>query len=126
MSVTSVVPANIAAAYGLERVSVVGQFESYGNDNWLVEDGGARRFVLRRHRLNADVERIEFQLALQRHLAQNGFPTSEVVETRAGGDFVIDDDGTPWVLSVHVEGDEYDFANLQQMTAAARSLPGFT
>ena len=59
----------VLAAYPLNDPRVVRRFESYGNDNWLVESEGGGRYVLRRHRLNGDAGRLEFQLALQAHLA---------------------------------------------------------
>jgi homoserine kinase type II len=118
-------PTAIAGAYSLENTSVVGQFESYGNENWLIEDGRGQRYVLRRHRLNAEISRIEFQLALQQHLTNHAFPASAVVETASHLRFAIDDDGVPWVLFIYVAGHEYDFERPQQVTEAARSLAHF-
>lgn len=119
-------PATILGAYALSNTSVVAQFESYGNENWLIEDRRGHRFVLRRHCLNADIGRIEFQLALQRHLTDHGFPASAVVETESQERIAInDDDGVPWVLIIYVPGREYDFDRPQQVTSAARSLAQF-
>jgi homoserine kinase type II len=68
---------------------------------------------------------MEFQLALQRHLARHGFPTAAVVETVSHRPFATDEDGVPWVLFAHVEGDEYDFQNRERVTAAAQCLARF-
>lgn len=120
-----VIPAAITGAYSLGSISVFDQFESYGNENSLIEDGRGQRYVLRRHRLNAHISRIEFQLALQQHLMAHGLPTSAVVETKSHLRFAMDDDGVPWVLFTHVAGHEFDFGRHQQVTEAARSLAQF-
>jgi homoserine kinase type II len=117
-------PPRIVEAYALERATVVDQFESYGNENWLVEGGDGQRYVLRRHHLNADAARIEFQLVLQEHLASRGFPTTAAVATASGERFAIDD-GVPWVLFRYVEGEEYDFAQRERAAAAGRVLARF-
>jgi homoserine kinase type II len=119
------VPRSLADAYGLVNARVLSELESYGNENFLIEDGGGQRYVLRRHRLNADIRRIEFQLALQDHLASHAFPTSTVVETASHHRVTIDDDGVPWVLFTHVAGNEYDFERPEQAIEAARSLAQF-
>jgi homoserine kinase type II len=118
-------PPAIVRAYSLHNASLIGQFESYGNENWLVEDERRRRFVLRRHRLNGDIARLELQLALQQHLRRNGFPATTVIETEAHHPFAIDADGVPWVLFGLVPGAEYDFASGAQVTSAARCLAQF-
>ena len=115
----------VLGAYPLQDPRVVCQFESYGNDNWLVEDEGGGRYVLRRHRLNGDAGRLEFQLALQAHLAAHGVPTAPVVRTRDGRDRVVDDEGVPWLLTGFVEGEEYDFGRPAQAEAAGALLARF-
>jgi len=119
------IPPAVARAYALENAAIVAEFESYGNDNWLVADGRTRRYVLRRQHLNADVARIEFQLALQQHLADHGFPTSRLVETASGRPFAVDGDGVPWLLFEHIAGSEYDFARPEHVAEAARTLARF-
>jgi Ser/Thr protein kinase RdoA (MazF antagonist) len=123
---TDAVKSPILAAYPFGRLAVVRAFEaSTRNDNWLVEDERGRRYVLRRHLQHAHVPRIAFQVRFQQHLRRHGFPTAEVVETRAGDLFALDDEGVPWVLCTYVEGHEYDFDRREQVREAARRLAQF-
>ena len=123
---TDAVKSPILAAYPFGRLAVVRAFEaSTRNDNWLVEDERGRRYVLRRNLQHAHVPRIAFQVHFQRHLRHHGFPTAEVVETRSGDLFALDDEGVPWVLCTYVEGHEYDFDRRAQVRKAARRLAQF-
>ena len=117
--------AAVLGAYALPRPPVVAQFESYGNDNWLVEDNAGNRYVLRRHRLNGGPGRLGFQLALQRHLDGHGVATAPVVSANDGSDRVVDAEGIPWLLTRYVEGEEYDFARPAQAAAAGALLARF-
>jgi len=120
---TDAVTSSILAAYPFARLAVVGAFEaSFRNENWLVADARGRRYVLRRNLQHAHVPRIEFQVRFQQHLRQHGFPTAEVVETRFGDLFALDDEGVPWVLCTYIEGREYDFGRREQVLEAARRL----
>jgi Ser/Thr protein kinase RdoA (MazF antagonist) len=122
----SAVTSGIPTAYPFERLAVVGAFEaSTRNDNWLIKDERGHRYVLRRNLQHAHVPRIEFQVRFQQHLRHHGFPTAEVVETRSGDLFALDDDGVPWVLCPYVEGREYDFGRREQVLEAARRLAQF-
>src|SRR5262245_48747750 len=118
-------PLAVLNAYPLQDPRIVRQFESYGNDNWLVEDEGGGRYVLRRQLLNGDARRLDFQLALQAHVAERGVPTAPVANTRDGGDRVVDHEGVPWLLTGYVEGDEYDFGRPAQAAAAGVLLARF-
>jgi Ser/Thr protein kinase RdoA (MazF antagonist) len=120
-----VVVAHMLAAYPPVQPTVVGSLASTRNDNWLIADGTGRRYVLRRHRQHAHTERVGFQLRFQQHLLRGGFPTAEVVQPRAGGLFVLDDDGVPWALFTYIDGDYYDFGNMGQVAEAARRLAQF-
>lgn len=124
-AVSEGVAAQILAAYPLVGPAVVGSLASTRNENWLVTDGAGRRFVLRRNRQHAAVERVEFQLRFQEHLLRGGFPTAELIQPRAGGLVALDDDGVPWSLFAYVEGEHYDFANMAQVAEAARRLAQF-
>ena len=80
---TDAVKSAILAAYPFAQLAVVRAFKaSTRNDNWLVEDGRGRRYVLRRNLQHAHVQRIAFQVRFQQHLRHHGFPTAEVVEMR--------------------------------------------
>jgi homoserine kinase type II len=120
-----VIPRAITRAYSLDGAAVVRQLESYGNENWLIEDGHGRRYILRRHLLNADLRRIEFQLALQQHLAEHGLPTATCVVTNSGLQYATDGDGVPWVIITYIEGSEYDFSRPGQAVEAGRTLARF-
>jgi Ser/Thr protein kinase RdoA (MazF antagonist) len=123
---TDAVISGILAAYPFGRPAVVGAFDaSFRNGNWLVEDDRGRRYVLRRNLQHAHGPRITFQVRFQQHLRQHGFPTAEVVETRSGDLFVLDDEGVPWVLCTYIEGREYDFGRRAQVLEAARRLAQF-
>jgi Ser/Thr protein kinase RdoA (MazF antagonist) len=117
--------APVLAAYPLEQPAVAGSLASTRNENWLVSDAAGRRYVLRRNRQHASIERVAFQLRFQRHLLRAGIPTAEVIQSRDGALFVLDDEGIPWSLFTHVEGDHYDFANMAHVTEAARRLAQF-
>jgi Ser/Thr protein kinase RdoA (MazF antagonist) len=94
----------ILTAYPFGRLSMVSAFEaSFRNDNWLVADERGRRYVLRRNLQHAHAPRIAFQVRFQQHLRHHGFPTAEVVETRSGDFFALDDEGVPWVLCTYIE-----------------------
>ncbi len=86
---------DVLEAYAVGCPVVVSAFEGFRNDNCLVEDERGRRYVLRRNLQHTNSQRIEFQVRLQQHLLQHGFPTAEVIETRSGDLFVLDDDGVP-------------------------------
>jgi Ser/Thr protein kinase RdoA (MazF antagonist) len=116
----------VLAAYPLLKPTVVERFEAnYRNDNWLIEDEGSRRYVLRRHRQHTGVGRIAFQLNFQQHLHRHGFPTPQVVETREGRAFVLSDDGVPWALFAYVDGGSYEFGRMRHVVEAARRLAQF-
>jgi Ser/Thr protein kinase RdoA (MazF antagonist) len=125
-AIDDAVLAPVLAAYALRGARALGRPEaSNRNDNLLVIDATGARYVLRRFRRNPDVRRAEFQADFQQHLRRSGFPTAEVVETRAGTLFVLADDGLPWVLFTHVEGRDYDFGRIGQVAEAARRLAQF-
>lgn len=123
--ISEIVAARILAAYPLEQPQIVGSLASTRNENWLVADAGGRRYVLRRHRQHASVERVAFQLRFQEHLLRGGFPTADVIQPRAGSLFVLDDEGIPWALFTYIEGDHYAFENMAQVGEAARRLAQF-
>jgi homoserine kinase type II len=104
---------------------VVRQFESYGNENWLIEVDQREPYVLRRQLLNADPGRIEFQVAFQRHVSAYGLPAAPYIDTTLGHGFVVDDDGDTWTAIRYVEGHEYDFGRTGQAAAAGRCLAKF-
>jgi Ser/Thr protein kinase RdoA (MazF antagonist) len=111
--------------YPLDRPRVTERLEaSYRNENFVVEDAASRRFVLRRYRRNPDERRVRFQLEFQRQLSQLGFPTSEIVASNAG-DVLVGAEAGPWVLFTLVEGEEFDYARLDQVEEAGRRLAQF-
>ena len=114
-------PQTIIRAHGLDTRTVLEQFESYGNENWLLADGRGR-YVLRRHQLNRDPSRIAFQIAFQRHLTASGIPTPAVLDAVHGQQIALDDEGIPWILYAYVTGREYDFDRRCQAVAAAHTL----
>lgn len=116
----------VLTAYPLSQPTVIECFEAnYRNDNWLIEDGEHRRYVLRRHRQHTRVGRVEFQLKFQQHLHRHGFPTPQVVETRERGAFVLADDAVPWALFAYVDGGSYQFGRMGHVVEAARRLSQF-
>jgi homoserine kinase type II len=115
-------PVEIGAEYEMSGVSFVSQFVSFGNENWLVQDEAGARYVLRRISQHANVERIGFQNRLVEHLRHHGFPTPEVLKTRAGSAFFSDEAGVIWMVLRYVEGTEYDFSNLRQIAEAGQQL----
>ena len=115
----------VADAYGLGCLRAVTQFESYGNDNWLiVEPSSGDRYVLRRC-ANASLDRLEFQLALQRHLNGHGFASPAITRTTSQRAFMTDRNGTTWMLFAYVEGQEYNFGRAAQAVEAGRTLARF-
>jgi homoserine kinase type II len=125
-TIDDAVLAPVLAAYALRGARAFGRLEaSNRNDNLLVIDATGARYVLRRFRRNPDARRVAFQVRFQQHLVCRGFPTAEVVETRAGPGCILADDGFPWVLFTHVEGRDYDFGRLGQVAEAARRLAQF-
>ncbi|MGH2362169.1 MAG: phosphotransferase enzyme family protein [bacterium] len=116
----------VLAAYALSRPTVVERFEAnYRNDNWLIEDGESRRYVLRRHRQHRQARRVTFQLSFQQHLHRHGFPTPQVIETREGATCVVGGDGLPWSLLTYVDGTFYEFDRMGHVVEAARRLAQF-
>jgi Ser/Thr protein kinase RdoA (MazF antagonist) len=122
---TAEVPVDVLAAYPFARLAAIREFEGFRNQNWLVQDQRGRRYVLRRNLQHSEPRRIEFQARFQQHLLRRGFPTAEIVETRAGDPFVLDGTGIPWMLCTYVEGDEFDFSRHAQVAEAARRLAQF-
>jgi Ser/Thr protein kinase RdoA (MazF antagonist) len=67
---------------------------------------------------------MRFQLAFQQQLYALGYPTSEIIASASGG-LVVPSAAGPWVLFSHVDGSEYDFANMGQVAEAGRRLAQF-
>jgi Ser/Thr protein kinase RdoA (MazF antagonist) len=125
-AIDDAVLAPVLAADALPGAQALGRLEaSNRNDNLLVVDATGAHYVLRRFRRNPDARRVEFQVRFQQHLWGSGFPTAEVVETRAGTFCVLTDDGLPWALVTHVEGREYDFGRIGHVAEAAQRLAQF-
>ncbi len=117
--------ARVLAEYPLREPRLIERMDaSVRNDNFLVEDGAGRRYVLRHYRRNPDGRRMRFQLAFQQQLYGLGYPTSEIIPSNAGG-LVVEAETGPWVLFSYVEGNEYDFANMGQVSEAGRRLAEF-
>jgi Ser/Thr protein kinase RdoA (MazF antagonist) len=115
----------VLGRYPLEAPSVLGKHEAgVVNDNWLVAVSSGKRYFLRGYRRVLDPERVLFQLRFQEHLLAQGYPTAAVVRTRGGEPFTTED-GIPWALFDHVEGDEFDFSRLTQAKEAGRRLAEF-
>jgi homoserine kinase type II len=123
-SVTPGIPRAILSAYELGHITAFSLLESYGNDNWLITSGDGR-YVLRRLRMNANAERIAFQVALQQHLTDAGFATPALIKTGTGQGSVVDDGGATWMCFGYVAGTEYDFARAEQAADAGRTLARF-
>ena len=123
---TSELPESVQAAlaigsrFGVGRVAALSQFESYGNENWLVEAANERRVILRRY-LHSNRERVAFQLDLQQRLHAIGFPVAEALKTLAGAVTEVDAYGVWWAAFAHVDGREYNFS-IEDAVQAARRL----
>jgi homoserine kinase type II len=116
---------DVLARYALASPRVLGPFESSKrNDNFLVEDEGGSRYILRRYRRNPSEPRILFQLRFQRELHRLGFPTSRVIEDNTG-QLLVHNDAGAWVLCTFIDGAEYDFERPAQAEEAGRRLAGF-
>jgi Ser/Thr protein kinase RdoA (MazF antagonist) len=123
--ITDQILSDVLCQYPLVDPRIVAPFEaSKRNDNFLVEDAGGRRYVLRRYRRNPNQARIHFQLDFQLELHRLDFPTSEVIGSTSGDLLVASDDGL-WVLFSYVEGTEYDFSRMEQVAEAGRRLAQF-
>ena len=109
----------VAGLFGFRQVAALSQFESFGNENWLVEIREDRRIVLRRY-LHANRERIAFQIRLRRRLHALGFPVAEVLTTTTGGGFHVDEQDVAWAAFEHVEGREFNFSTEDAIKASRR------
>ncbi len=117
--------AHVLRRYPLREPRVVERMDaSVRNDNFLVEDADARRYVLRRYRRNPDGRRMRFQLAFQQQLYRFGYPTSEIIQSNAGG-MLVEAQAGRWVLFTYVEGTQYDFGRPEQTAEAGRRLAKF-
>ncbi len=67
---------------------------------------------------------MRFQLAFQRQLYRFGYPTSEIILSNAGG-LCVEAEAGPWVVFSYVEGSEYDFSRMGQVSEAGRRLAEF-
>lgn len=124
-AITDDVFASVLAQYPLRRPRVVAPLDaSVRNDSFLIDDAGGRRYVLRRYRRNPDKRRIAFQLQFQQELHRHGYPTSEIVESAAAA-LLVTSEADLWVLFTYVEGSEYDFAKMAQVSEAGRWLAEF-
>ena len=94
------------------------------NDNFVVQDAAGDRYVLRHFRRNPDVNRIAFEIAFQVFAFRRGLPVAQVVKTYAGRDLLEDPSGM-WALFSFIEGEDFDFDCMQQVTAAASALAEF-
>jgi len=113
----------VLSRFGVDAVAIQAMEASKRNDNFLV-DGADGKYVLRRYRRNNDEARVRFQIRFQRHLLDSGFPTSKIVESKAGDPLVCEVSGL-WSLFTYVEGNELDFSNAVQIADAARWLGEF-
>jgi Ser/Thr protein kinase RdoA (MazF antagonist) len=115
----------VLAMYSFPHVRTVQPIAaSKRNDNFLIEDGRGRRYVLRRYRRNQDPARIDFQLRFQEHLLIDGFPTSEIVRTPSGA-LSLTQGADNWALFTYLEGPAYDFNRPLQAVEAGRCLAQF-
>lgn len=94
------------------------------NDNFLVEDAGRRRYVLRRYRRNRDRHRITFQAIFQSFAHSQGLPVARIVSTRLGAP-LLDDTSGAWMLCAYIDGTDYRFESMQQAAGAAAALADF-
>jgi homoserine kinase type II len=113
----------MARRYGFERVAALSQFESYGNENWLVELEDGWRAILRRY-LHSSPERLQFQIDLLRRLRAGGFPVASVLLSTSGETTEIDPEGIRWLAFEHIEGREYNFS-MEDAVQVARRLAEF-
>jgi homoserine kinase type II len=113
----------IAQRYGVRQIAAIGQFESFGNENWLLETPDGRRLVLRRY-IHSNLGRVQFQLRWQQHLRRRGFPAAEVLASHSGGASELDGEGVAWAAFAHIKGREYDFS-LSDAVQAGRRLAEF-
>jgi Ser/Thr protein kinase RdoA (MazF antagonist) len=112
------------ARFGIEEaVSIEPMEASKRNDNFIVR-GTDGKYVFRRYRRNNDEARVRFQLRLQQHLLDSGFPTSEIVPSQTGESLVCEDSGL-WSVFTYVEGSEFDFSRTTQVASAAQRLAQF-
>ena len=117
--------AAVLGCYPIAEPYVLDEFESgKRNDSFLVQDGAGSRFILRRYRRNPDQARIVFQLRFQQALRGIGYPTAEVIES-AGGQLLVTEEGSPWVLFEHIVGNQLDFDRMGQIEEAGRRLAEF-
>lgn len=115
------IPDAVLRAYGLDPAVRASELESYGNQNWLVEEARVR-FVLKRHALNSDPARIAFQVEFQQRLRKQGISTPQVITASNGDQVTMDHAGVPWMLYEYVDGDEYRFDRREHLVEAARLL----
>jgi homoserine kinase type II len=113
----------MAGCFGIGRLAALSQFESFGNENWLLEEPTGRHVVLRRY-VHSNLERVTFQLRLQAHLHANGFPTARSLSSQAGAAYEPDEAGVLWAAFEHIDGREYNFST-DDAVKAARHLAQF-
>lgn len=117
------VPADVLAAFGLQRADVTPITTGLINATYRLHAGG-RRFVLQRLNpifgveVNADI------LAVTRHLSRKGLATPELVLTEAGATHLVDASGRCWRLLTYVDGHSQTRADGPQMCAQAGGLLG--
>jgi len=119
------IPDLVLAAFGLVANQVGRQIESFGNDNWVVRHRTGTLCILRRNAQHESLERLRFQVNLQRHLLARGVPTAAILEANDGSVLVVDDEGVTWMLFAHVHGTAYAFDNPKQTVEAAQWLARF-
>jgi homoserine kinase type II len=113
----------MARRYGVEQLAAISQFESYGNENWLLETPDGARTVLRRY-VHSPPERVRFQVDLLRRLALTGFPVAVPLTGESEQTIEMDAAGVAWVAFEHVDGREYNFS-VDDAVQAARRLAEF-
>ncbi len=116
---------NVLARYALTAPCVLALIEaSDRNENFIVGTADGTRYVLRRYRRNQDERRVAFQIRFQRHLHHRGFPTANVIPSAVGTDYVVIN-GMPWAVFEFIDGQEYNFARVEQAVEAGRRLAQF-
>lgn len=113
----------IAAAFGVESTVALSQFESFGNENWLVETSGGRRTVLRRY-VHGGRGRLQFLIGLHGFLLDRAFPAPRIITTASGAPFQLDNEEVPWAAFTYIDGREYAFS-IPDAVQAAQALARF-
>jgi homoserine kinase type II len=111
----------LCAQFGLGRLRALGIAGGTRNANFLLTTDTGTWFARQRHPAYSEAERIRFDHAVERYMAERGVPVQQPRPTLAGAPW-WDDNGTVWEVFPFVEGRHLRDGNAEDVAALGAAV----